>query len=365
MATPAAPTKTPLGHDELRRRTRAFGQRHRTILFLVDGRRTLSEVLSLAQQAGAQTCHFEELVRLGLIEVPSENMAPDPVWTVPGGLDTPRVTSVELDLPAAQELPMSGVQTELPFEEIDFVSPRPLVPIEPEPQHEVAAVDSLPPCVDASAALTPASDTPVEPAPAGAPTGIAEITPPPSVEVLATLARVAAQGHQRKLRSTVPVAAPALAVMTGSMARMPAQPKPKTAPVRRSSQREAPGPRTISPHRPKATAARRAPSRDNSRGIADPTRGSGAPTGEQMLQHVRELLIEALRLDMPLLRARTATRVRAAKSGDELIDLVWEIEKRLSSARQSRDELISLHRARELLGLGNTVVTSEGLSSQY
>jgi hypothetical protein len=366
MATPAAPIKTPLGHDELRCRTRAFGQRHRTILFLVDGRRPLSEVLSLAQQAGAQTSHFEELVRLGLIEVPSENMAPEPVLTAPGGLDTARVTSVELDLPAAQTLPLGGVQAELPFEEIDFVSPRPVVPLEPKPNYEVDAVEPPPPpSVDASAAVTP----PIEPAPADMPAA-AEIAPPPSAKVLATLANVAAQAKQRELLATVPASAAAPLVRPGSMARMPPQPKPKAAPARRSAPREvhgapAPGARTASPHRPKTTAVRRAPSRDNLRASADAARSVADPSGEQMLQHVRELLIEALRLDSPLLRARTATRVRAAKSSGELIDLVWEIEKRLSFARQSRHELISLYRARELLGLGNTIVNSEGLSSKY
>jgi len=366
MATPAAPIKTPLGHDELRRRTRAFGQRHRTILFLVDGRRPLSEVLSLAQQAGAQTCHFEELVRLGLIEVPSENMAPEPVLTVPGGLDSARVTSVELDLPAAQTLPLGGVQAELPFEEIDFVSPRPVVPLEPKPNYEVDAVEPPPPpSVDASAAVTPL----IEPAPADIPAA-AEIASPPSAKVLATLANVSAQAKQRELLATVPASAAVPLVRLGSMARMPPQPKPKAGPAWRSAPREthgapAPGARTASPHRPKAAAARRTSSRDNPRASADAARGVADPTGEQMLQHVRELLIEALRLDTPLLRARTATRVRAAKSSGELIDLVWEIEKRLGFAGQSRHELISLYRARELLGLGNTIVNSESLSSKY
>jgi hypothetical protein len=365
MATPAAPIKTPLGHDELRRRTRAFGQRHRTILFLVDGRRPLSEVLSLAQQAGAQTCHFEELVRLGLIEVPSENMAPEPVLTVPGGLDSARVTSVELDLPAAQTLPLGGVQAELPFEEIDFVSPRPVVPLEPKPNYEVDAVEPPPPpSVDASAAVTPL----IESAPADIPA--AEIASPPSAKVLATLANVAAQAKQRELLATVPASAAVPLVRLGSMARMPPQPKPKAAPARRSAPRDvhgapAPGARAASPHRPKAAATRRSPTRDNPRASADAAGGIADPTGEQLLQHVRELLIEALRLDSPLLRARTAARVRAAKASGELIDLVWEIEKRLSFAGQSRYELLSLYRARELLGLGNTIVNSEDLSSNY
>ena len=53
MSVTTIPTKTPLGHEEMRRRTGGLGQRHRTILFLIDGRRPLSEVLSLALKAGA------------------------------------------------------------------------------------------------------------------------------------------------------------------------------------------------------------------------------------------------------------------------------------------------------------------------
>src|SRR5512143_3325766 len=98
MSTPLAPIKTPLGQDELRHRTRGLGQRYRTILLLVDGRRPVSEVLSLALQAGADTSQFEELVRLGLVELPAEAMAPDPRETAAGGLDLLRVTSVEMEV---------------------------------------------------------------------------------------------------------------------------------------------------------------------------------------------------------------------------------------------------------------------------
>ena len=44
MPVTTIPTKTPLGHEEMRRRTGGLGQRHRTILFLIDGRRPLASV---------------------------------------------------------------------------------------------------------------------------------------------------------------------------------------------------------------------------------------------------------------------------------------------------------------------------------
>ncbi|HEX3139867.1 MAG TPA: hypothetical protein VHQ87_07420, partial [Rhizobacter sp.] len=108
MSHPTAPAKTPAGFDELRHRTRGLGQRYRTVLLLVDGRRPLGEVLGMAHKAGAQTSHFEELVRMGLIEVPAEMAAPEPIDTLPGALDTPRLTSVDVDVFAEGALTPMG-----------------------------------------------------------------------------------------------------------------------------------------------------------------------------------------------------------------------------------------------------------------
>lgn len=64
------PLKTPQGQQELTRRSHGLSQKHRTILLLVDGRRTLDDVMSLAQHAGATPKHFEELLVLKLLRVP-------------------------------------------------------------------------------------------------------------------------------------------------------------------------------------------------------------------------------------------------------------------------------------------------------
>jgi hypothetical protein len=52
-------------------------------------------------------------------------------------------------------------------------------------------------------------------------------------------------------------------------------------------------------------------------------------------------------------------RVRNAQTTAELIDLVWEIQDHLHRARHAQRELQSLQRARELLGLGNTLVSED------
>ena len=96
--------------------------------------------------------------------------------------------------------------------------------------------------------------------------------------------------------------------------------------------------------------------------LASPRAGSLRVPDEpatDRLERVRELLVETLRLDAPIFGVRMLVRLRAATGIDDLIELVWEIERHLMAARHSRDEMLNLHRARELLGLGNTVVADD------
>lgn len=67
MVAGTTPVKTAQGQAELSTRARRVSQRHRTVLFLVDGRRSEAEVIALAAQAGVQKTCFDELVELGLI----------------------------------------------------------------------------------------------------------------------------------------------------------------------------------------------------------------------------------------------------------------------------------------------------------
>lgn len=246
MATPV-PFKTPLGHDELRSRAAKLGQRHRTLLFLIDGKRPLAEVLSLAVQAGAATQHFEDLLRLGMVELPPEPVAPEP--PVPAEhADLPKVTTVELPVPADDDEP-DTVRAPLEIPVLDAVVEPPTAPRGPEP----APVPRELPVLHQAVA-----------------------EPPPDIPL----------------------------------------PLPDAAEA-------------------------------------------------QLLQRVRDLLTDALRLDAPLFSARTFMRVRNAQSTAELIELVWEIQDHLSHKRRSRRELQSLQQARELLGLGNTLVEGEETRPDY
>jgi hypothetical protein len=61
------PIKTPAGLAEMSTRQRRISQRHRTMLLLVDGKRTEAQVRSLSAQAGVPGICFDELLGLGLI----------------------------------------------------------------------------------------------------------------------------------------------------------------------------------------------------------------------------------------------------------------------------------------------------------
>lgn len=65
------PVRTAEGQAELRQRQRRLTQRQRTLLFLVDGRRSEAQVRALALQAGATGTALDELVALGLIAAPT------------------------------------------------------------------------------------------------------------------------------------------------------------------------------------------------------------------------------------------------------------------------------------------------------
>ena len=225
-----APRKTPLGHDELRHRTRGLGQRHRTVLLLVDGQRSLDALLDMADQAGARPSHFDELVQMGLVALP----ACEPV-------EGPEPTA-----------PMSVV--------------------EPGPSHPT----------DPTADAPPASG-----------------------------ARPVAGGTERD------------------------------------------GPARVLSMLPRWLTADTRP---------EPTEGLSE---EQRLQEVRSLLTQALGVDALLFAPLTLNRVRLARSSRELISEVWEIEHHREHVRRSHAQLLSLQRARELLGMGNTQVNEDSQTTQW
>ncbi|WOB10046.1 hypothetical protein [Piscinibacter gummiphilus] len=315
-----SPVKTALGQDELRHRTRGLGQRYRTVLLLVDGRRSLGDVLAMALKAGAQTTHFQELVEMGLVEVPTEMAAAEPVETEPGALDTPRLTSVDLDVfPEPALTPMAEL---LPDEE----DSRP-APLSPTP----------PPAAPAQALVEPQLPRRV-------------FEDPPTQEN-----REVVLGSSQGLPM----------IDVGGIAAAPAEAPPAPA---AAASRYVQAPAVVLNEAPRTPewvqGVRETPFK-----TADHARPAPRMTEEERLQYVRDLLLDTLRRDSLLFATFSVGRVRAATTHKELIKLVWEIERDRAHPRRNRDQLLNLQRARELLGMGNTLVAGDSQpgapSSEY
>ncbi len=315
------PIKTALGQKELRSRTRGLGQRYRTVLLLVDGRRPLGDVLTMALKAGAQTTHFEELVRMGLVEVPNEVAAAEPVETEPGALDVPKLTSVDLDVFAEPALtPMAEL---LPDDEDS--RPAPLSP-------------SLPPAAPPRALLEPQLPK-----------------------------RVFEDPKPVENRDVVMGSAQGLPMIdVGGLAGAPPPPAPPRPAAAASAYVQAPAVvLTEAPRTPEWVQG----VRETAFKTADHARPAPRMNDEERLQYVRDLLLDTLRRDSLLFAPFSVGRVRAATTQKELIKLVWEIERDRAHPRRNRDQLLNLQRARELLGMGNTLVAGDSQpgspSSEY
>ncbi len=135
----AQPQRTASGHAELATRGRHLSQRHRTVLLLVDGRRTADDIRNLAAQAGAGAQCLDDLLTLGLVTwsstaradvtvtiaangesslLPSsQSLHGESSWSVAedesaSGTDRPFAEARELLLRAVrQEAPLSGALT--------------------------------------------------------------------------------------------------------------------------------------------------------------------------------------------------------------------------------------------------------------
>lgn len=348
-AAPPIPQKTPLGVEAQRKRTADLGQRHRTILFLIDGRRTLSEVLALATQAGAATTHFEDLVRLGYIEVPQPDF-PSGSQAMPLDETEAIADSLEIDVPPPPPL-LLGEDAVVPADQLPpppapAVAPPPAPMIAPAP----APVASTPPPAPSPPTPPPAPQRPavvarsavapmVEPRPAAKPSALA-----------AALSPKPAPPRAAPEPKAPPRAAPAPAP----------KPVPKAAPV------PVPAPAVVQPKAAKV----RAPTIISSHGLAP----AGKPTApgrsmrvippathdeDDVLGEVRACLLETVRIDGAAFGKRMVARVKSAAEPSDFIGLVWELERETSHARRSREGLWNLQRARELLGLGNTLVAED------
>ena len=289
---PPRAVQDPLGQDELRTRTHRLSQRHRTILLLVDGRRPLAEVLSLAQQAGAAISHFEDVLRMGLVELPIEVAMPDPVMTEPGALASLHTTAVELEVAGG---PDSTGDAAVP-------------PTERDGRSRAGGVRGH------------------HRGPCGGP------------------------GRRRAARPA------ARGTMPAPAARSARAPVTRLAKPRRAGAR-----RVVSPPAP-VPAADVTLTDLTAVPPAPPAFAPVVPAADAVVQQVRGLLTDTVRQNPPPFGSRVPGRLASAQTLAELRDLVLAIERYLSAARRPRSGLGGLEHARELLGLGNTVVAEDSRS---
>jgi len=334
----APPIKTELGQQELKRRKRTLGQRHRTMLLLVDGKRSRDEVLDLAQQVGVGPSHFDELIEWGMVAgepvaAPLADAAPEPALEAAAPVAesaaapaAPAVDALEAAAtPALEAMPEPVAVSPAAAEPVD--ASLPIVEAEPEPAVAVAA-----------------EPAPTEPPPAEAPAPVAapeliSITPAPAATPVASLRPLPARRVSPARRT--PRAAPLA---------LPRDPVPYlTLDAPRAAMPVLSEPVGEIPDHVRAVVL------DPNLDMALPDEDGDSEDG-RLLGEVRSLLIGTLLVDAPVSSSLTALRVHRARDRESLVRLVWEVERSLVRARRPRESQARLSRARDLLGLGNTVV---------
>ncbi len=109
MGTGLVPIRTPQGQAELAARERRVSQRHRTVLFLIDGKRSADEVRAMALKAGVPGSAFGELIELGMIMLSEPSFSES---TASARLDStvsaPVTLHVDVPLPGPDSVIASG-----------------------------------------------------------------------------------------------------------------------------------------------------------------------------------------------------------------------------------------------------------------
>jgi hypothetical protein len=187
--------------------------------------------------------------------------------------------------------------------------------------------DAVVPPIAETAAVEPAVFGDIIVEPAAAASSLAEPSQPPVAPAHASAAEAPAPGEERLARPrragarravSPPAPAPAAAVTLTDLAAVPPAP-PAFAPI--------------------------------------------VPAADTVAQQVRGLLADTVRQNPPPFGSRVPGRLASAQTLAELRDLVLAIERYLSAARRPRSGLGGLEHARELLGLGNTVVAEDSRSA--
>jgi hypothetical protein len=100
-----APVRTEAGAQELRVRALGLAQKVRTVLLLVDGKRTVAEVRKLMLGAGVAPENLQQLLDMGLIELPQSQAKPP----APAPVSRPSVAQILGDVPPDPQSTMTAI----------------------------------------------------------------------------------------------------------------------------------------------------------------------------------------------------------------------------------------------------------------
>ena len=115
MGTGLIPIKTPQGQAELGARARRVSQRHRTVLFLIDGKRSADEVRAMALKAGVPESAFGELIELGMIMLSEPSFSESTsAARLNGAVTAPVSLHVDVSLPGPDSVFAIGGDSMLP-----------------------------------------------------------------------------------------------------------------------------------------------------------------------------------------------------------------------------------------------------------
>lgn len=350
MTATTVPVKTPEGQAELSHRRLKLGQRQRTLLLLVDGKRSEAEVRRMAAAAGVPDTCFDELCGLGLIAVP---VAAVVLAVIPA--------VVPAAMPAAVPAPVAAVVPLVAEPEVPAIAQAADDALAPAPEIEaiveVPAPPAASPVVDETAATDMASeasaaiDDDAAPGPVPSTTAVEAALPATSADAAAT----DDPEHDPELQAMIDAPdVEALAVLLDrrSEERVPVA-QAVAAAIAAVPQLDH-GPDSVAGESLLPAAQTLQPEAENSGwkeavSLIRPSQLTEFDEADPSLEEARELLVRAVRAAAPVAGSLTTIRLRRARSRADLANLLGEVEARIVRPPRELAAQQTLRRVRLLL----------------
>lgn len=310
----AMPYKTAMGQEEIRHRSRTLSQRQRTVLLLINGQRTVSEIRDVAARVGAPDTCFDELVSLGLVGMPEP--APEPAPTV-ATEPTPMLAEA---LPIADPLPESPETVRAPEVASDAMA-QATAEVDPEPVIDAPGDVSL----DVQSFDDPEPNLPPEPPHAQWP-----IEPPDLGGHLPALAeRDASDSDAERL---------------GGLYTEDLAPSEVESDLRRQALHGDANSSWLD-----SVKSSLMPIFESALGPLDPPVEDEAPGADPALAEARRVLMREVRQKSPITGALTLRKLRRATTREEIVALLDEVAAHISQPMRQLSAQQVLTRVRGLL----------------